>query len=110
MNGRFGKDKDVGAATFRDKSVIDYTLCTADSLRLLNDFEIVELDSLFSDGHALLSWSLKSQILPAQNASLAMSTSVLKALPGKLDIKRHSPSILYIQVTECKRIRTKAGG
>ena len=28
-------------------------------------------------------------------ASLAMSTSVLKALPGKLDNKRHSPSILY---------------
>ena len=25
-----------------------------------------------------------------------MSTSVLEALPGKLDIKRHSPSILYI--------------
>ena len=25
-----------------------------------------------------------------------MSTSILKALPGKLDIKRHSPSILYI--------------
>ena len=24
------------------------------------------------------------------------SSSVLKALPGKLDIKRHSPSILYI--------------
>ena len=29
------------------------------------------------------------------SASLAMSTCVLKALPGKLDIKRHSPSILY---------------
>ena len=29
-------------------------------------------------------------------ASLAMSTSILEALPGKLDIKRHSPSILYI--------------
>ena len=25
-----------------------------------------------------------------------MSTSVLKALPGRLDIKRHSPSILYL--------------
>ena len=24
------------------------------------------------------------------------STSILKALPGKLDIRRHSPSILYI--------------
>ena len=30
-------------------------------------------------------------------ASLAMSTSFLKALPAKLDIKRHSPSILYLQ-------------
>ena len=32
-----------------------------------------------------------------RSASLAMSTSVLKTLPGKLDIKRHSPSILYLQ-------------
>ena len=31
-----------------------------------------------------------------RSASLAMSTSVLKTLPGKLDIKRHSSSILYI--------------
>ena len=30
------------------------------------------------------------------SARLTMSTSVLKALPCKLDIKRHSPSILYI--------------
>ena len=30
------------------------------------------------------------------SASLAMSTSVLKALPGKLDIKIHSISILYL--------------
>ena len=30
------------------------------------------------------------------SASLAMSTWVLKALPGKLDIKIHSPSILYL--------------
>ena len=34
-----------------------------------------------------------------RSASLAMSTSVLKALPGKLDIKRHSPSILYISAS-----------
>ena len=32
-----------------------------------------------------------------RSTSLAMSTSVLKALPGKLDIKRHSPSILYMK-------------
>ena len=31
-----------------------------------------------------------------RSASLAMLTSVLKALPGKLDIKRYSLSILYV--------------
>ena len=36
-----------------------------------------------------------------RSASLAMSTSILKALPGKLDIKRHSPSILYLST--CSR-------
>ena len=34
-----------------------------------------------------------------RSASLAMSTCILKALPGKLDIKRHSPGILYIDST-----------
>ena len=31
-----------------------------------------------------------------RSASLAMSTCILRALPGKLDIKKHSPSILYV--------------
>ena len=35
-----------------------------------------------------------------RSASLAMSTSVLKALHGKLDIKIHSPSILCIRHCE----------
>ena len=30
-----------------------------------------------------------------RSASLAMSTRVLKALPGKLDIERHSPNIFF---------------
>ena len=34
-------------------------------------------------------------------ASLPMSTRVLKALPGKLDIKRHSPSCLYLFGIKC---------
>ena len=33
-----------------------------------------------------------------RSTSLAMSTSILKASPGKLDIKRHSPSIPYLSV------------
>ena len=33
-----------------------------------------------------------------RSVSLAKSTSILKALPGKLDIKIHSPSILCVLV------------
>ena len=35
-----------------------------------------------------------------RSASLAISSSVPKALPGKLDIKIHSPSVLYISALQ----------
>ena len=45
-----------------------------------------------------------------RSASLAMSTSVLEALPGKPDIKRHSPSILYIfSMTRVNNVTRKHG-
>ena len=34
-----------------------------------------------------------------RSASLVMSTTVLKALLGRLDIKRHSPSFFYLQTS-----------
>ena len=40
-----------------------------------------------------------------RSTSLAMSTGVLKALPGKLDIKSHSLSILYISAVLLLSIR-----
>ena len=56
VNGRIGKYSDK--FTFRDVSVIDYSICTPKLLQLVNDFEIIELDTLFSDGHCLLSMSI----------------------------------------------------
>ena len=52
-------------------------------------------------GSRLLLSSLPGSALRSlmnRSAGLVMSTSVLKALPGKLDMKRHSPSILYLLV------------
>ena len=49
-------------------------------------------------GFRLLISSLPGKALRTHVESLGKprdSTSVLKALPGKLDNKRHSPSILY---------------
>ena len=47
VNGRFGKDKGIGTTTFRDQSLTDYTLCSAESFEILHDFEIAELDPVF---------------------------------------------------------------
>ena len=46
-----------------------------------------------------------------RSASLAISTSVLKALLGKLDIKPHSPSIIYLLSTDnlCKQFGPRPG-
>ena len=43
-----------------------------------------------------------------RSASLTKSTGVLKALPGKLDIKRHSPSILYIPFSRQSQLKSSA--
>ena len=60
LNGRFGKDSSIGKCTFRDQSLIDYTICSINTFKLLLDFEVIETDFLLSDGHALLSWSVST--------------------------------------------------
>ena len=59
LNGRFGKDSKVGKCTFRNQSLIDYTICSIDCMRLLLDFEVIDTDALYSDGHSILKWSSK---------------------------------------------------
>ncbi|MEW8548255.1 MAG: reverse transcriptase family protein [Candidatus Thiodiazotropha sp.] len=58
LNGRIDKDRAIGNFTFRNASVIDYTIATADCFELFQEFEIIETDTIFSDGHSILSHSL----------------------------------------------------
>ena len=50
----------MGRHSFRNVSVIDYTIASVSLLKLLANFEIVEVDSLFSDGHRMLCTSLRT--------------------------------------------------
>ena len=59
VNGRVGHDKNVGNYTFRNTSVIDYALATANCFEYFLDFKIEEVDPLFSDGHSLLSLTIQ---------------------------------------------------
>ena len=71
-NGRIGNDKQQGNFTFKQLSVIDYTIASIETLPLLQNFEIQETDALMSDGHSFLSCSVvlpsnRDTVLPQQN-------------------------------------------
>lgn len=65
LNGRCHKDKGVGKFTFRDTSVIDYAISSYEGLKRVQEFEIIDLDPLFSDGHSLLSLMITQIIAPS---------------------------------------------
>ena len=54
LNGRCGTDKGIWEFTFRNASVIDYSIASAHALKLVKDFNINDLDCIYSDGHSLL--------------------------------------------------------
>ena len=58
LNGRLSADSDVGRFTFREKSVIDYVIASAECFEKISHFETIETDPIFSDGHNLLSWCI----------------------------------------------------
>ena len=58
LNGRYGQDARKGDFTFRDQSVIDYSITSNKGFTILTDFKIHELDRIYSDGHSLLQMTL----------------------------------------------------
>ena len=63
------KNKNLGKFTFRDTSILDYAVSNADGLEFVHDFEILDMDALFTDGHSLLSMSLKLQTVKHNGCS-----------------------------------------
>ncbi|MCG7877394.1 MAG: endonuclease/exonuclease/phosphatase family protein, partial [Candidatus Thiodiazotropha endolucinida] len=59
LNGRCGEDKDIRNFTFRNTSVIDYNIVSAEMLTYVENFDISDLDPLFTDGHSLLTSTLR---------------------------------------------------
>ena len=58
FNGRCGNDKNNGAMTFRNQSIIGYSIVSFQSLQYVKNICVLELDTLFSDGHSLISTNL----------------------------------------------------
>ncbi|MCW4343918.1 MAG: reverse transcriptase family protein [Candidatus Thiodiazotropha endolucinida] len=86
LNGRCGDDKNVGNLTFRNTSVIDYTIVSAETLLYVENFCVSELDTLFSDGHTLLTTKFKfqgRQLYATENQSKAKTNKQPRWQEGK---------------------------
>ena len=70
-------DRDTGQDTFTDRSVIDYAIATAECFEDIVHFEVVETDSLFSDGHNALSWHISSKLRIDPSTEFTRSESQL---------------------------------
>ena len=79
LNGRYGKDKNIGNTTFRGNSVIDYTISSIKGFSLLSDFEIIETDSLLSDGHSIIAFCIDMPARAGPSIPMTKSTTPRKA-------------------------------
>ena len=66
---KYDGDKELGKYTFRQISIIDYSLVTVDTFSLLRNFNVLETDPIFSDGHSILSCTLSCADLRLVDAS-----------------------------------------
>ena len=59
-NGRLGKTENSRRVTCKDRSTVDYYLCTSDMFSSLHELKIHEFNSLYSDAHSPLSIIFKT--------------------------------------------------
>ena len=90
-SGRCGTDKIFGAMNFCNQSIIGYSIISHQAMRFVHMFNILELESLFSDGHSLITTTL--------NFSQRLATSkIKKTRSSKRKPKLHEDKkILFIQ-------------
>ena len=62
MNGRCGKDQNIGKATTTENSLIDYIIGSPFIFNKVRDFRVHEFDPLLSDKHCIVEVSLEGNI------------------------------------------------
>ena len=66
MNGRLGDDRGIGAFTCDDASVIDYVIASPELFKNVVDFKIDEFDSLLSDKHSPINFTIMAEVLTSE--------------------------------------------
>lgn len=104
VNGRTGNDKNIGKLTFRNQSLIDYTLATLKAMSIIDNFDILDTDKLMSDGHSLISMLIK--IPCTEHTNSAKTNAVNKTSQGKWEQDKAIQFMNNINTDEINAIQT----
>ena len=66
LNGRAFGDKGVGKPACKDKSVVDYVICSSSSMMFLSNFKVEEFCPLYSDAYNVIKFALIGNVMPTQ--------------------------------------------
>ena len=68
MNGRFGKDKQIGKKTCKDSSTVDYIIISTNFAEYVSDFDVLDFDPILSDIHCPVYAAFTIKTINKQNA------------------------------------------
>ena len=102
LNGRCGEDKYIGNFTFRNTSIIDYSIASAEAINYVDNFCVTELDTLFTDNHALLTTTLKFENI-SENSQIHRVCTQANKRP-KWDENKLKDFIQNIDVDKLSRV------
>ena len=103
MNGRFGKDKNLGKITnMRSKTTVDYCISDPELLLNVSKFEVNDFDTSISDLHCRLSFNI--QVNSSRNKS-HLFTDVQDTSTNNNHSKSSAGSTLRTDIKWCKNCR-----
>ena len=86
INGQMGRHTHNAKYTCKDKSVIDYFLCSPPLFNIMYGFDVLEFSSLYSDAHCPISFALRthcSNLNEFRNGSNSDKTTIKLWNPKK---------------------------
>ena len=104
LNGRAGADYSNPKLTCKEKSTVDYFLSSATVFKHINEFQVHDFSSLFSDAHCPVSMSITINLmpkLPKRNTHENVQTPILWKTE-KLESYTDNFDILKLSEIECK--------
>ena len=101
LNGRFDQDRNVGAMTFRNTSVIDYSIVSSNTFDILSDFRIIEVDQLFSDEQSLLRVDCAHAVIRRRLSILVQETNHSRILLSPQNFDQNKANDILSVLESC---------